>query len=423
MKEFTGWEYLLIDVANNHYSGLDKSLFEERIEWATQNLEGLEEEAKDRIWKERPMYIKAVAAVRKAQHQIPTGHLMGFDAVCSGMQIMSALTGCFEGAKATGLVDQHRRADAYTDLTMIMTQYLGQQVMIKRDSVKNAVMTSLYGSTAEPKKEFGEGSSELDAFYKCMFVLCPGACELLQILLNSWQPYALEHSWKLPDGFDAKVKVMEEQTARIEIDELNHSTFTYVWYENEGSETGKKNAANVVHSIDGYVLRTLIRRCNYDAELLEWAHYRIGDELVARALDPKNGWDCNHSALLQQDEKFAYYVEQFERSSLADIVILPHLGDETLSALNTDHLQALAKIINTMREHEPFELISVHDDFKCHPNNMNSVRKHYRNILADLADSDVLQDILCQIHGTIGTFPKKSHDLSKYIRQSNYALS
>ena len=57
MQEFTGWEYLLIDVANNHYSGLDKSLFEERIEWATQNLEGLEEEAKDRIWKERPMYI------------------------------------------------------------------------------------------------------------------------------------------------------------------------------------------------------------------------------------------------------------------------------------------------------------------------------------------------------------------------------
>jgi len=41
MKEFTGWEYLLIDVANNF--GLDKLRFEERITWANHNLSNLEE--------------------------------------------------------------------------------------------------------------------------------------------------------------------------------------------------------------------------------------------------------------------------------------------------------------------------------------------------------------------------------------------
>ena len=38
MKEFTGWEYLLIDVAN-HW-GMDKARFEERIEWALNYLPG-----------------------------------------------------------------------------------------------------------------------------------------------------------------------------------------------------------------------------------------------------------------------------------------------------------------------------------------------------------------------------------------------
>ena len=68
------------------------------------------------------MYLKAVAAVRKAQAGTPTGHLVGFDAVCSGMQIMSALTGCHKGAHATGLVDPNHRADAYTDCTNLMSQ-------------------------------------------------------------------------------------------------------------------------------------------------------------------------------------------------------------------------------------------------------------------------------------------------------------
>lgn len=51
------------------------------------------------------------------------------------------------------------------------------------------------------------------------------------------------------------------------------------------------------------------------------------------------------------------------------------------------------------------------------------MRQHYINILAELADSDLLSDVFSQIHGTNGTYTKLSNDLSKYIRQSNYALS
>ena len=63
------------------------------------------------------------------------------------------------------------------------------------------------------------------------------------------------------------------------------------------------------------------------------------------------------------------------------------------------------------------------DEFKCHPNRMNHLRQQYINIFAELAESTILSDILSQIHGCPGTFPKLSTDLGTKIRQSNYALS
>lgn len=51
------------------------------------------------------------------------------------------------------------------------------------------------------------------------------------------------------------------------------------------------------------------------------------------------------------------------------------------------------------------------------------MRQHYINILAELADSIIISDILSQIYGTYGVFHKKTNDLSKHIRNCNYALS
>lgn len=419
MKKFSGWEYLLIDVANNAWLDLDKQPFEARIQWATQHLDDLENIMPNDTWKEFPLYMKACMAIRDAQAGRPSGHMVGLDAVCSGMQIMSALTGCHKGAEATGLVNPNERSDAYTRCTSIMTGILGHGVAVKRKSVKNAVMTSLYGSIAEPKKEFGEDTPELEAFFKAMMELAPGACELLNDLLASWQPYALNHHWQLPDGFNAYVKVMARQEQRIEVDELAHSTFTYVHYENEGIKKDKKNAANVVHSVDAYILRTLIRRCNYDKERAQWAKDLIWAELMDRSIPTTRTLD-------PVGVEAKYYIAQYERSSIADITMLPFMEEEVVASMSKQHLMEIGEILNSMLEHEPFPVICIHDDFKAHPNNLNAMRKHYREILGDLADGDLLSDLFCQIHGldhTPGSYPKVSNTLGPVIRQSNYALS
>lgn len=413
MKLFTGLEWLYIDVATQF--GHDKLTFEERIEWTTSSmslLEGLTDQADA---KTRPQYQKAVMALRRAQKGLPTGHLVGVDAVCSGIQIMSVLTGCVAGATATGLVLPDVRPDAYTSVTDTMKGLLGSNDAVSRMEAKEAVMTTFYGSKLVPETIFGEDTPELAAFYEACNIVAPGAAELLGDLLNSWKPYALLHEWRLPDGFDARVKVMQQEECRIEVDELDHSTFTYTYYDNRGSKRGLSNAANVVHSVDAYICRTMHRRCNYDKAQVALAAEALEIALLERSMGTTQVTE-------NVPERVAYYIAQYERSGLADVVILPYLRDRNLQYISTEQMLRLSRIVAMMLEREPFELVTIHDEFKAHCNNINRVRFHYKEILAELADSRVLDDLLSQLYQTTGTFPKKSKNLGALIRKSNYAL-
>lgn len=419
MKHFSPWEYLCIDVANNHHSGLDKQRFEDRIDWVLQNITTLEDEAKgEERWKERPLYIKAVAALRKAQRGEPTGHLVGFDAICSGMQIMSALTGCREGARATGLVDPDRRADAYQQCSDLMSQKLGVKLPDNKKKVKNAVMTSLYGSKKEPQKEFGKDTPELQAFYESMMEICPGPVELLQALLDSWNPYSTYHHWVLPDGFNAVVKVMQPDEHRIEVEELDRASFTYMFYENKGKKKDVKNAANVIHSIDAYVLRSLVRRCNYDPEAFRNAFNWITDTLLMRELN--NCEPCFDSG--QLSEKVCEYWDLYIDSGIADIVAIPQLTTADIEILPSRYLKALQRTLNKVLCSAPFEVVTIHDDFRCHPNNMDVLRQHYNDILAELSAGTVLDFILTQLYKYPLQWDKSDPDLWKTIQNANYAL-
>jgi len=415
MQNFTGWEYLLIDVANQF--GKDKLLFNERIEWVMQHLDQLETLADQADTK--PLYLKGVQAIRKAQQGMPTGHLVGFDACCSGLQIMSALTGCEKGAEATGLIHPDVRADAYSTVTEAMNEILGGGLSVSRKDAKQALMTSLYGSKKTPQEIFGDKTPELDAFYEATNIVAPGAWELLQTLLDSWRPWATVHEWILPDGFHARVKVMEKVTSRIEVDELDHASFTYEYYENTGTKKGLSNAANVVHSLDAYLLRAIHRRCNYDVLVVSSALHALKEEMKLR----EHGY-TEQIPRPQTGEYLDYYISQYERSGLADVVILPYINDGyDTQYMSNDHISKLIEIAEGMLEYKPFAVVSVHDEFKCHPNHMNHLRNQYRNILADMAESNVLSDVLGQIYKCKGSYPKLSNNLGEKIRQSNYALS
>lgn len=417
MKTFTAFEYILIDVANNY--GLDGVPFEDRIEWATDNIDELEtlgESIKET--KSYPLYFKAVSALRQVQRGEPTGHLVGLDACASGMQVMSTVTGCLKGAAATGLIHPDERADPYTETTQVMSNLLNKNVAGERKAVKQGVMTSLYGSIAEPKKLFGDGTDELGAFYKAMYVIAKGACELCNHLIESWNPSNEYQTWELPDGYVARCPSEVSMEARIPVEELGGHRFTYQWSEVAPQEKAVQNAANVVHSLDAYLLRSLVRRCSYDANEVTKVISTIAMELLHREVLGKPSYSTTDTY-----EELDNIIERFECTGIVDMVDIQCLGNPLNVALfPSDYLTKMNTLLTEVSSYPSFEIVTIHDDFRASPLHCNRLRYHYKHILADLADSTVIDDLLSQLYGQKVTYNKYSPSLSKFIRQSNYAI-
>jgi len=416
MKEFTGWEYLLIDVAN-HY-GLDGLRYEERLDWANTHLNKLEEMYESCKKKTLPLFKKTVMTIRKAQQGIATGHLVGFDAVCSGMQIMSAATGCYSGAKATGLIEQDVRSDAYRTVAEFMAHYLGGSLGFLRDDVKKAVMTVLYGSKKEPEKLFGRDTSELVEFYKSMWEVAPGAMHLLNDLVASWNPDALSHSWRMPDNHYVYIPVMVTEEKRIEVDELAHSTFTYAFKTNEPQDYSVSNAANVVHSVDAWLLRSLDRRCNYDPVRFLAVKSLMQDEMLRRTFANVEV----ASVQSEVEDDFSTMLTRYEESGIADLAFISLIDEESVKYLPDALLEAMYCMVMQSLEHKPFPILSVHDEFKCHPNNMNHLRKHYNQIMVQINQGRIMEDILTQLNG-VPTTIQRDMDLTQYIEVANYPIN
>lgn len=391
-KEYNPMQYLAIDVANQF--GLDKLNFENRIDWVKTNIDYLEEyqtKAEEPI-----LYYKAVKALRQAMSGKPINHAVALDAVCSGLSLMSVMMNCRQGCYLTGLIDPDNRIDAYTEITTALNKKLDSDMLIPRKDSKRALMTMLYGSKAVPEEVFG---ADVNTFYKTVAEECTGAYKLLQLLLDSWDSYALNHSWYMPDRHYVYCPVMQTNEKRVTLTDWEYSPVVNI-KENIGLKQGVSNAANVIHSIDGYVLRTLIRRCNYKPKKVKQAL----SALVSSTDDYK------------PNELNTYWF----KTKMPDITYLDEIISKA-NELDRELKDELIRILTMVLKHKPFDVICIHDSFAVHPNHCNQLRFHYKEILAELADSTVIDDILNQLYGNEDTVAK-GESVSSYIRNSNYGL-
>lgn len=256
MKYFTGIEYINIAIAN--YYGMDKFTWQERLDWVGLNAGSLGSFTP--VADEPLLYAKALRAREDALNHIPTGFIMGLDATQSGLQIMSCMIGCEITGSNVNLGPNTERKDFYIKMAAAMSNF--SNTAIDRAMMKDPVMTTFYGSIAEPKKVFGADTPELAAYYAALGSEAPGAMEVLADIQGCWQSGALYHEWLMPDGHTAHVKVMQEVDKKIEVDALDHATFTHRMEINEGQDVGISLAANIVHSVDGYVVREMVRRAH-----------------------------------------------------------------------------------------------------------------------------------------------------------------
>jgi hypothetical protein len=408
MQQFTGKQYLQIDIANAF--GKDKWTWDERLDWFKvywPTMQGNFVAA----CKEADEPAQALAGLMAYQAVLdgkPTGYLCGMDATSSGLQLLTLLSGCEQSARTCNLIDTGRREDAYTLAYEGVNRLLGTSGKIPRKDIKQAVMTHLYSSTAVPKRVFGEDTPELKAFYQVIEELFPGADQLNRDLMKLWNPEAMAHTWTLPDGFDVVIKSMI--TVEHPVTFLG-TTHVVVKKEQAPQLESRCLPANIVHSIDGMVVREMNRRCNYTAETIN-----AFQELFYNRV--KGG----QSTCRTKDIQLLRLLELAEIHGFTSAVIFEYVDESNYGLVSPGMRSKLINLVDSMPA-TSFPLVCIHDCFKFHANYGDDVRRQYRQILSELAGSEILPAIASEITGRTITATKGLLTLPEKIREAEYALS
>jgi hypothetical protein len=404
MKSFTPFQYLCIDIANKF--GKDKEVFEDRIQWVKSNQHCLESyipQADDKA-----QFIKAVLALRKVEQGLKTGHLISLDSTCSGVQILSAALGCKLGLEATGLIDTGERPDAYTKTTKVFNELLKmngvKELMVARSDAKDAMMTCIYGSTQKPEEIFGK---YVDTFYEAVSKVAPAAFEMLPTLVGSWDRNTLSHDWVMPDNHQVMCPVLVSGETRIQVTNLGNASFTIQYKENQAAKYGKANAANLVHSLDAMILRNMIRRCSYKEQRVRDAISLLEMSMLSKPVKVT-------------DTGLERFLALYRDSLWIDPVVIEFITIDNVDQLPKAYVGKLLALLNEMVSYPSFDLLTVHDAFLCSPKHGDRVRYWYKEVMAELNESNVMQMLLSQLLGEPVTLNKPN--LAKQIRQSNYGI-
>ena len=240
---------LYIAIAN--HAGKDKLTWQERIDWVSkQNINNI-------VWDEPILGRKALRALKDYENNKPSGYVMSIDATSSGIQMMAILSGCKQTAKLVNCIDSNVRHDLYTVVAELMNNKLPKP--IPRAIVKQCTMTHYYNSKATPKGLLSE--EELEVFYEVITGLLPGAEEVMHTINSCWNSNADHHSWIMPDGHTVYVPVVEAINGVYS--DCEFGDIPLRWYHQTKSDNYRSLCPNVIHSVDGYVAREMIRRCDF----------------------------------------------------------------------------------------------------------------------------------------------------------------
>lgn len=407
MQQFTGKQYLQIDIANSF--GQDNLTWNERLDWFTANYPSLRNDlvVASAQAEEPAQAMAGLLAYQDYQDNKPIGYLCGLDATASGLQLLALLSGCEKSASICNLIDDGKRGNAYNIVYEEMNKILGTTGTLPYKAVKGSLMTHLYGSKAVPKHTFGEDTPELKAFYQAIDDLLPGADELNRGLLTLWNPEALTHEWTLPDGFEVVIKSM--------ISVENQVTFLGVAYPivekvQAPQATSLCMGANIIHSIDGLVVREMNRRCNYTADTIN----AFQELFYNRA---KGGQSTSRT----KDVQLLRLLELAEITGFVSAVLFEYVDSSNYGLVSPAMRSKLINLIDSMPA-TSFPLVCIHDCFKFHPNYGDDTRRQYKQILSELAASNALAAIASEITGRAITVRKASPRLPALILASEYAI-
>ena len=404
MRQFTAREYLQIDIANNF--GLDTLSWDDRLQWFKDNedkLDSLLNQAK-----EPALFFAGVKAWRQVLKGEAIGYPISLDATASGFQILSCLTRDRKAAELCNVIDTGKRLDAYTVIYEAMMEAIGQQASLDRKQTKRAVMTSLYASEAVPREVFGEGAL-LELFYDTMSTRAPRVWNMNSMFKKLWNPLATHHKWILPDNFHVEIKILGTVREQVRFAGSDYEITRKV---NMPQPEGRSLGANVTHSIDGMVVREMLRRCSYDVRSI--SRVRLALQNFHRSRPVARIYAKGDDAMVH------LLWSRYEETGYLSARILDHITSDNIAITDRDVLQELVDSLPA----KPFDLIAVHDCFRCLPSYGNDLRRQYINQLYLITKSNLLNNVISQIVGEPVEFEGGDEQLADDILSNcEYALS
>lgn len=406
MDKFNGKEYLKIDIANCF--GFDKLTWKERLIKAeliinSANKEDLAELANKA---DEPAHAySALEAWFRTSEGKASGHLIGLDATASGPQILGIITEDVNACKLTNTINSGKRVDMYKDIYKKVQTRMGNKLSITRDQVKAAIMQRCYGGTATAKKYFED---YVDIFEDVMAEEMPNVWAFNQLALDMWDDTVLEYNWVMPDNFHINMKVIDKIYTDFN---YKGQDYTFIHNENQPRKRGLALGANITHSIDGFINREMFSRCMFNPEIKKLLN-----------LNANSGKNSNSYYNHPKTQKLLDLIDLYHESGYLSARVLDYVDENTIGFLLNSDLVKVIDLIKSLPE-KPFDLLSIHDCFRCHANYGNDVREQYKNCLVELAKSDMLQFLLRQITGSNDiTYVKDEPELYKKIEDEEYAI-
>lgn len=391
-RELTGMQYLMADIACKHDKAYEKLGWDQRLHHFS---EIDFDDPKTFKNASNPVGLRAAyLALRDAVSQKPSGYMISLDAASSGFQLLSLLVSCPTSWKLCGGDENILDAYAY------VYNHMNTGLTLDRKDVKQSIMTALYGSVATPKAVFGE---DVDVFYDTMEQLAPGAWDLNLGIQELWDEIdGTTYDWIMPDNFYACIETHDKEV--IEFKFLDES-YQVIQKVNERPRFHKGLGPNLIHSVDGMIVREMYRRCQYDIAIVE--------RVLNLIKEGASGTDGKSTDMVQT------LWSHYENSGFLSARILDYLHHDTMGLVDA---QTIFELINSFPD-RPFELLSNHDCFRCHPNYGNDLRRQYNTILADLNDSALLPFIASQVAEQDVKARKVGKIPREVILNANYTLS
>lgn len=431
MKKLTAFEYSLKTLSNHAFKGSDKETLEVQVALgkklipmlpALSTMEGVKEFSQSHV-----LEASNVRGVMSLSNDI-LNHQFGWvplDTASSQSLITSAITRDNRCLNEIFHLNTNMPSDIYTTIgeEIRNTFNLGD---IPRKVIKKALMAWGYGGSAglcsltQTKPEQLERVME-DISNELGF---QGIYAMRQACLDAWDEDALEHEWELPDGYEIHQVITQDTFARdmftgqyvypakrVEITLNGKQRGIDCRWSKVGKRSKKESGtrsigANLIHSLDAFLMRELVRRCKQDF-VIKPEEFK---EVIEYSFDIK-----------VKDPKAEDLYRMWQETNVVSLNILNHLSYEDY--LPRPYWEAICQVIDDLPK-EGFDIRPIHDEFACLPRYANEMRYQFNHLIAELYLSTILQYFSKQFRLLdIKPIDEAKPEMVKQILEADYLLS